>query len=93
MWKVTFKYKECLFKWLAMPFNLTNVPTIFMRIMEDILYPFTNSFVFVLLEIILIFKRIQEEYLKHTMTTKAIHQPGEVLIWRLEDSMFGVHCG
>jgi hypothetical protein len=48
-----------------MPFGLKNAPTAFMRLMDDVLFPFTNSFVMVYLYDILIFNRTWEEHMQH----------------------------
>jgi hypothetical protein len=78
VWNIKFNSKEGLFKWLVMPFNFNNVPTMFMRIMYDIVWPFTNYFVFVYLENILILNIIEYENMKHikqVLNTLLKHKP------------------
>jgi hypothetical protein len=48
-----------------MPFGLTNEPTTFIRLMDDVLRPFTNSFMVIYLDDILIFNRTWEEHMQH----------------------------
>eukprot|EP00253_Pinus_taeda_P002272 PITA_02272 len=65
VWKTAFKAKESLFEWLVIPFGLTDAPATFMRLMDDILWPFINSFVVAYLDDILIFNQSWEDHLHH----------------------------
>jgi len=48
-----------------MPFDLCNAPTTFMRLMNDILRNFIDSFVIVYLDDILVYSAIWEEHISH----------------------------
>ena len=53
------------FKYLIMPFELTNVPATFQHFMNDIFQDMADLFVIVYLDDILIFLKNKEEYQKH----------------------------
>jgi hypothetical protein len=72
-----------------MPFGLTNALATFMRMMDDIHRPFTNSFVVVYLDDILIYSRTWEEHLQHiqqVLNTLRQHK----LYANLEKCSFGI---
>jgi len=48
-WKIAFKTRQGLYKWLVIPFGLCNAPATFMILMNDILFPFIDSFFIVLI--------------------------------------------
>jgi hypothetical protein len=72
-----------------MPFGLKNAPTNFMRLMDDVLRPFTNSFVVVYLDDILIFNRTWEEHMQHIQQVLSTLQQYK-LYSNLEKFSFGM---
>jgi hypothetical protein len=64
-WKTVFRIRYGLYKYRVMPFGLTNAPASCQRLVNNILYKYLDIFVVAYLDDILIYSKIETEYIEH----------------------------
>ena len=63
--KTAFRTRWGLFEFLVMPFGVTNAPSQFMHLVQDILHRYLDVFVVVFIDDILVYSRNTEEHAEH----------------------------
>ena len=81
-----------------MPFDVTNFPPTFMRVMNDVLRPFLDDFFIVYLDDILIFSKSRDEHFMHVNKVLDVLRKEQLFLRMLKCEfgktfgVFGTHC-
>lgn len=62
---MTFRTRHGNYKFVVLPFGLTNIPVTFMSLMNGVFHPFLDKFVLIFIDDILNYSKTLEEHKEH----------------------------